>query len=100
MKIVLVAFGTFLLPLFAFGQSLPVAGYYTQSNQLVFEFDASAHHYAVQENDGNVIPTASLTIFSVALAGEFNGWQTNDYPMQAVDSITYRTRVPLDSLGV
>jgi hypothetical protein len=99
MKTILIAFSAFLLPWFAWAQDLPVVGYYTQGNQLVFEFDPAQHHYAVQENDGNVIPTSSLTIFSVALAGEFNGWQTDEYPMQIVDSATYRVRVPLDSLG-
>ena len=99
MKTTLLVLSIFLLPWLARAQDLPVVGYYTQGDQLVFEFDASQHRYAVQENDGNVIPTASLTIFSVALAGEFNGWQTHEYPMQSKDSVTYRVRVPLDSLG-
>ena len=99
MKNILIALSTLCLPLFALSQDLPVVGYYTQGDQLVFEFDALQHRYAVQENDGNVVPTSSLTIFSVALAGEFNGWQTDEYPMSAVDSVTYQVKVPLDSLG-
>ena len=99
MKLILSVLSIVFLPLFTLSQDLPVVGYYTQENQLVFEFDASKHHYAVQENDGNVIPAASLTIFNVALAGEFNGWQTDEYPMRAVDSTTYQVSVPLDSLG-
>ncbi|MGB3851978.1 MAG: hypothetical protein WA958_18555 [Tunicatimonas sp.] len=99
MKTILIALSVFLLPWLARAQALPVVGYFTQEKQLVFEFDAAQHSYAVQENDGNVVPTSSLTIFSVALAGEFNGWQTDQYPMKTSDSTTYRVQVPLDSLG-
>ena len=89
MKIILTVLSLVFLPRLTLSQDLLVVGYHTQEDQLVFEFDASMHHYAVQENDGNVVPTSSLTVFSLALAGEFNGWQTDEYPMSAVDSVTY-----------
>ena len=69
MKTTLMVLSTLLVPISSFGQTLPVAGYYTQADQLVFEFNTLEHQYAVQSTDGNVIPTSSLTIFSVALAG-------------------------------
>ncbi|MEQ9443000.1 MAG: hypothetical protein RIG62_28440 [Cyclobacteriaceae bacterium] len=88
------------LPLYTLAQQLPVTGYFTQGNTIVFEFTPRNHAYAVQQDDGNVVPLSALTIHDVALVGEFNAWQMDTYPMTATDSATYRIDVPLDSLGL
>nr|WKN34612.1 hypothetical protein K4G66_19760 [Tunicatimonas sp. TK19036] len=88
-----------VLPWYGLAQQLPIRGYYTQDDRLQFEFKAEDHAYAVQQDDGNVVPMSSLTIHDVTLTGEFAGWQTDIYPMKKEDSAAYRVEIPLDSLG-
>ena len=87
-----------LLSGWAIAQELPVVGYSQQGEQIVFTFNTDAHQYAIQEDDGNVVPLSEITVHTVALTGEFTNWQTNTYPMAEGKAQTYQLRLPVDSL--
>lgn len=87
-----------MVPLISIAQDQAVVGYTMQEDKVIFELNTEDHQYVIQEDDGNVVPLSEITIHSVALAGEFNGWQTNTHPLQPSKSDTYQLMLPADSL--
>ncbi|WPP49794.1 hypothetical protein [Catalinimonas niigatensis] len=96
----LIVFFTVLFSTIGISQQLPVVGYYTKEDSIIFELRISDHRYVVEENTEKVIPLSTITIFNVALAGEFNSWNTKASVMHKIDNETYHTSLPLDSFGM
>ncbi|MEM8967225.1 MAG: hypothetical protein AAGE93_12465 [Bacteroidota bacterium] len=96
-KYVLIFF--LILPIFGIAQDHPIVGYTTQEDQVIFKLNVKEHPYVIQEDDGNVVPLSGITIHSIALAGEFNAWQTETHLLSELDSDTYQLTLPADSLG-
>ncbi|WKN43667.1 hypothetical protein [Tunicatimonas pelagia] len=95
-KSILIFFLVF--PLISTAQAQAIIGYSTQEDKIIFELKMKNHQYVIQEDDGNVVPSSEIAIHSVALAGEFNGWQTDAHPLQLSTSATYQLVLPTDSL--
>ena len=88
-----------LLPWYGIAQKQTVVvGYTTNENEVMFELDMAEHQYVVQEDDGNVVPLSEIAVHSVALAGEFNGWQTDTYLMSEKKAKKYQVKLSIDSL--
>ncbi len=60
-------------------------GYRLENSEVVFDFDQNQYEWTTQGDDGKWVEISKPTIQTVAVAGEFNSWSTNAWPMQKVD---------------
>jgi hypothetical protein len=73
-------------------------GYRIDGDDVVFELDL-ADCDAITTSDGTALDIGSVSLGTVAVAGEFNGWSTVAWPMDAASSGLYELRRPKSDLG-
>lgn len=80
------------------GSSPPVEesreyGYRVEGDEIVFVLDL-ADYEAMTTAEGDRVDISTVSIGAVAVAGEFNGWSTVAWPMEAVEAGVYEHRRP------
>lgn len=68
-------------------------GYRLEGDEIVFELDL-ADCEVITRADGRCVERDDVSVESVAVAGEFDGWSTAAWPMQMIDVGIYELRRP------
>ena len=76
-----------------------VAGYQVGDGEVVFTFDPSLFEFGSRGDTGARVTLSDFTPGDdtvVAVAGDFNGWSTDQWAMERTDAGTYELRRPLE----
>ncbi|MBN2564195.1 MAG: hypothetical protein JXB46_00630 [Candidatus Eisenbacteria bacterium] len=68
-------------------------GYSVEGDEIVFELNL-ADCEVITTSDGRLLGLPDVSIDGVAVAGEFNSWSTEAWPMNRIDSGVYELRRP------
>ena len=65
-------------------------GYNIENETVIFEFDSGKYRYVTHDITGVWSKIGELTINEVCLAGEFNSWSKDLWPMEKVSNKRYK----------
>lgn len=75
-----------------------VYGYALVNDDVVFVFSPDIFGVATRGDNGWPVAVVDIDIGTVAVAGEFNGWSTDAWPMAETDGGTYQLTRPIEEL--
>jgi hypothetical protein len=77
-------------------------GYRVEGGAVVFTFDPASYDFATRGDTGGRVDLANVAIGAagtVAVAGEFNGWSTDAWPMEVGQGGVYELRRPVEEFA-
>jgi hypothetical protein len=79
--------------------SQPAAGYQIAAGHVVFRFDRTAYANVTRSDNGEWLRMSDVAIRNVSVAGDFNGWSTDAWPMSEVQDGAYELKKELRVLS-
>ncbi len=77
----------------------PDLGYALDAKDVVFRFDPAAYTQATRNDNGRWVPMSQVAVNTVTVAGNFNDWSRQAWPMDRMDDGAYELRKSRDYFG-